>query len=92
MRLVDGEERDRRALEQRQRAVLQQALRRDVEQVELAGANARSTACCSGQLCEELRKAARTPASFSASTWSCMSAMSGETTTPVPARTSAGIW
>ena len=40
----------------------------------------------------ELRKPARTPSTFSASTWSCMSAISGEMTTPVPSRTSAGIW
>ena len=37
MRLVDGEQRDRAAIEQRQEARRQQALGRDVEQVELAG-------------------------------------------------------
>ena len=31
-------------------------------------------------------------AAGSASTWSCMSAISGEMTTPVPSRTSEGIW
>jgi hypothetical protein len=40
----------------------------------------------------ELRKAARTPSCSSASTWSCISAISGETTMPVPSRNSAGIW
>ncbi len=40
----------------------------------------------------ELRNAARTPAWVSAATWSCMSAISGETTMPVPARAMAGIW
>jgi hypothetical protein len=40
----------------------------------------------------EFRKAARTPTSASASTWSCISAISGETTTPTPSRSSAGIW
>ena len=35
---------------------------------------------------------ARTPTAASASTWSCMSAMSGEMTTPVPSRTSDGTW
>jgi hypothetical protein len=40
----------------------------------------------------EFRKAARTPTSSRASTWSCISAISGETTTPTPSRTSAGIW
>ena len=42
--------------------------------------------------CVELRNAARTPSADSASTWSCISAMSGEMTTPMPSRTSAGIW
>ena len=41
---------------------------------------------------DELRNAARTPSARSASTWSCMSAISGEITTPTPSRTSAGIW
>ncbi len=49
-------------------------------------------ACCSGHATEELRNSARTPASRSAATWSCISAMSGDTTTPTPSRTSAGIW
>jgi len=40
----------------------------------------------------ELRKAARTPAWRNAATWSCMSAISGETTMPVPARAMEGIW
>ena len=39
---------------------------------------------------EEARPARR--ARCSASTWSCMSAISGEMTTPTPGRTSAGIW
>jgi len=32
------------------------------------------------------------PRAPSASTWSCMSAMRGETTMPVPSRTREGIW
>ena len=32
----------------------------------------------------ELRNPARTPSALSASTWSCISAISGETTTPTP--------
>jgi len=40
----------------------------------------------------EFRKAARTPSSRSASTWSCISAISGDTTTPVPSRSSDGTW
>ncbi len=46
----------------------------------------------SSGFCVEFRKPARTPTLRSASTWSCMSAISGETTTPTPARTRAGIW
>ena len=40
----------------------------------------------------ELRKAARSPTFAIASTWSFMSAMSGETTSVVPPRRRAGIW
>ena len=44
----------------------------------------------------ELRKAALTPASCNAPTWSCISAISGEITMVVPSpalwRTMAGIW
>jgi hypothetical protein len=39
-----------------------------------------------------LRQAALTPASRSAATWSCISAIRGETTMPQPSRISAGIW
>jgi len=56
----------------------------------------RSTSCVSSQSSVELRKAALTPASCSAPTWSCISAISGDTTiaTPLPARCRAiaGIW
>ena len=41
---------------------------------------------------EELMKAAFRSSARSASTWSCISAISGETITPVPVRTSEGIW
>ena len=41
---------------------------------------------------EELMNSAAIPSARSASTWSYISAISGETTTPVPGRTSAGIW
>src|SRR6185312_353518 len=52
----------------------------------------RSTFCACAQVILELSAAARTPASSSAATWSCIKAMSGETTTPTPLRSSAGIW
>jgi len=53
---------------------------------------ARSTRRTSSRVSVELRYSARTPFSRSASTWSCISAISGDTTTPVPGRTSEGIW
>ncbi len=40
----------------------------------------------------ELIVSAATPASFSAATWSCISATSGETTIVSPCFTSAGTW
>jgi len=53
---------------------------------------ARSTAAASPQARPELSAAARTPAWRSASTWSFISAISGDTTTPTPGRSSAGSW
>ena len=41
---------------------------------------------------DELYDAARTPLARSASTWSFISEMSGDTTMPVPGRSMAGIW
>ena len=62
MRLVDGEQGDVDAVEQGQEAPGQQALGRDVQQVELAGEqlpfDVGSGVCIES---EELRKAARTP-------------------------------
>jgi hypothetical protein len=40
----------------------------------------------------ELSAAARTPLCRSPLTWSCISAISGETMMPVPSRSIAGIW
>ncbi len=50
-----------------------------------------STSRAVRQSCEEFRKAALTPSSSKASTWSCIKAIKGEITTPVPGRTRAGI-
>ena len=85
MRLVDGEQGDPAAIEQRQEAF------------GAAGAPARRRAGRGRRpavrarprprpraVSEELRKAARTPSCSSASTWSCISAISGETTMAVP--------
>jgi hypothetical protein len=54
--------------------------------------NVCSTARASPASSDELRKAAFTPSWRSAATWSCISAISGETTTAVPSRSSAGNW
>ena len=46
----------------------------------------------SASVSDELRKVAATPFAVSASTWSFISAISGEITTVSPGRTSAGSW
>jgi hypothetical protein len=45
----------------------------------------------SSRLWLESSRSARTPACFSASTWSAISAISGDTTMPTPGRRIAGI-
>ena len=93
VRLVDGEQRDAAAVEQLAAVEgTRQPLGRQVEQVELAGEVGRLDRAAFGGVWVELRNAARTPSAASASTWSCISAISGEMTTPVPGRTSAGTW
>ena len=72
-------------IELRQEARRRHALRRGVQQRDLAARSiARSTSGVSSQSSVELRKAASTPASCSAPTWSCISAISGDTTTVTP--------
>ncbi len=93
VRLVDREQRDVRAIDELEAARREQPLRRDVEQIELPrrerALDPRATPAPGS---DELSAAARTPACVSAATWSCISAISGETTTAVPSRSSAGIW
>jgi hypothetical protein len=60
VRLVDGEQRAARALEQVEEARRQQALGRDVQQVELAASSALDRARLA-RVSVELRNAARTP-------------------------------
>ena len=85
VRLVDREQRDRAAVEQPQRSTRCAAApapgragpaRRPGTRPRPRGAAPASWV--------ELRKPARTPSARSASTWSCISAISGEMTTPVP--------
>ena len=92
MRLVDGEQRDPRPVEQREAARRQQPLRRDVEQVEIAG---EQPLLDLGGFVESQRRIQhrRVDAGLAQRrTWSCISAISGETTMPQPSRSSAGIW
>jgi hypothetical protein len=92
VRLVDGEQRRLDPLQQAEETLRQQPLRGDVEQVQLAVEQPLLHGLLLIGISEEFRKAARTPSWRSASTWSCISAISGETTMPVPGRSSAGIW
>ena len=97
VRLVDGDEREAHALQRRADRALQ-PLGRGVDELEArprrtAGTRARRS---SGSRLE-LRKVARRPTRAMASTWSFMSAMSGETTSTVPPPAPppsirAGIW
>ena len=73
------------ASSRRQEALRQQALGRDVEQVELAGEQAAlDLAAALAASSEDSGRPRARRAARSASTWSCISAISGETTMPVP--------
>ena len=93
VRLVDREERDLDARELRDEALVVEALRRDVEQAQLAAAQPLGDVAQppSSERLESMR-AAGTPSAASASIWSFMSAISGETTTVTPSSSSAGSW
>ncbi|GAO22464.1 hypothetical protein ALISP_2284 [Alicycliphilus sp. B1] len=91
MRLVDGEEREQPALvqavEQAEEAVGGHALGRGVEQRDLAAREAPLHVQRLLPVERGVEEGRLHPASCSAPTWSCMSAMSGETTvTPLPRR------
>ena len=93
MRLVDGEQRERRPVQHVEEARRGEALGRHIDEVEPAFAQRPLDAASrSRPSIAELRAAARTPFWTSAATWSCISAISGETTTAAPGRTSAGTW
>jgi hypothetical protein len=84
-------------IEQAQKARRVQPLGRDIQQRDGAGLQAQLHVLgLASQSSVEFRKAAGTPASSSAPTWSCISAISGDTTmaTPWPARwrAMAGTW
>ena len=92
VRLVDGEEREVDGVEQRQRPFAEQPFGRGVQQVDAARAKPRLDVerLALRQRRIEIRGAhARLEQRRD---WSRISAMSGDTTTAVPPRTSAGIW
>ena len=93
MRLVDREQRDPAAPQQLQASAASPAVRarRRADRARPRAARVRPTPASPGGSAE-LSAAARTPAWRSASTWSFISAISGETTTPIPGRSSAGSW
>ena len=95
VRLVDREQRESAARQQLEEARRQQPLGRDVEQVELARRAAparRARGAADVERRVEERGAHAEPGA-APSTWSCISAISGETTTPSARRRhSAGIW
>jgi hypothetical protein len=92
VRLVHREERDPGAAELLQEALVVEALRRDVEQAQRAVAQPGPTARASSALSELSSRAAAIPRARSASIWSFISAISGETTTVTPSSSSAGSW
>ncbi len=92
VRLVDREERQARTLEQRPEPLGRHPFGRDVDEVELPRRQPPLAFDASPGARFECSAAAATPTWRSAATWSSISEMSGETTTPVPSRSSAGIW
>ena len=92
MGLVDREQGDLAAFQERERGGDRQPLGRQVQQVEVAGDVRLLDLAAFRGVWVELRNAARTPSAASADTWSCISAIRGEITTPVPGRTRAGTW
>jgi hypothetical protein len=100
VRLVNGKQAQLPALvqriEQRQKARRGHPLGRGVQQGDVAAQQALLHASASSPAQGGVEKAASTPASCSAPTWSCISAISGEITTVMPwpaalAR-NGGIW
>ena len=88
MRFVDRDQRQRHAVEQPAETVGRRPLRRDIEQVELARAKP-----LDGRVAVAVGRGQRGGADAERSAeriWSCISAISGEMTSAVPSRASAG--
>ena len=93
MRLVDGEAPDAGARAARRSALHQQALGRDEQQAQRRPARiVRQVSRDSASATVEFSVAAATPKPRICCTWSCISAISGETTTVSESSTSAGNW
>ena len=93
MRFVDGEEGDRNALQPADGVLPRQPLRRKIQQpVRALRAPAASPRAARSEASELLSTAAGIPICASCAAWSCISAISGETTTTVCPSTSAGNW
>jgi hypothetical protein len=94
MRLVDREQRDAAPPQHRPSIARQLGIiSRSGDTYSRSSAPSRisrSTAAASPAASPEFSVAARTPACRRASTWSFINAISGETTTPSPGRSSAG--
>ena len=90
MRFVDGDQIHVPALQIRQKAGKHQTLRRDIEQLVFSIAQTPQRPHLHSCLSEEFRNVAAMPLACSASTWSFISEINGETTTVNPGRASAG--
>jgi len=84
VRLVDREQRDARTREEIEAARRQQPLGRHVQEIQLARDERALDRVGRARVEVELRNAARTPSCVNAATWSCISAISGDTTMPCP--------
>ena len=90
MRLIDRDQRELDAVDQPPEAVECRALRSDIEEVELTAPEA--VDCPLAIASADVSDAARMPIASALRIWSCISAISGEMTSAVPGRTSAGNW
>jgi hypothetical protein len=89
---VDGEQRDVEVAQEIQHARLHQALGRQVEHLHFAAAQAPGQFALLLGTEGEFSAAAATPSSSRVATWSSINAISGDTTTVRPGRSSAGTW
>jgi hypothetical protein len=92
VRLVDHEAGEPAPRSARRRSRRDDALGRDVDELQLAGHEPLADRAPVVGILRRREHAAATPLSFNPSTWSFMSEMSGLTTAVTPGRSSAGAW